>query len=670
MIDKLNSRQQQAIKIINTPVLVLAGAGSGKTRVITHKIAWLIQQAQMQPQHIAAVTFTNKAAREMKQRVGQLLKGSNAKGLRVSTFHNLGLNILRQEARTLGFKSNITIFDAQDSLSLLKDLTKRQNDIDQKILNSMQVKISLWKNGLVTPEQAVRLSSDDKELHAAKVYKHYQKQLKAYNAVDFDDLILLPVLLFQQHPDVLQKWQSKIRYLLVDEYQDTNGCQYQLVKLLVGGRAGLTVVGDDDQSIYAWRGAQPENMLLLKQDFPDLQVVKLEQNYRSSNRILQAANSVIANNPHVFDKKLWSDKGLGDELRVVATRGAEHEAEKVASELMNHKFRHRTQYEDYAILYRSNHQARLFETELRNRQIPYYLSGGTSFFSRSEIKDIMAYLRLLVNQDDDNAFLRIANVPRREIGMTTLHKLGEYAQQRHIGLYAASLELGLANQLSTRAAQNLQRFSHWIGQLAARATYESPTTLIKSLMNTVKYEEWLQETCKDKRTATMRMDNVNELIEWLNRLHEQEQKNLPELVAHIVLLDVLDRQNEESNKEGVALMTLHAAKGLEFPHVYLVGMEEELLPHHGSMDEAGIQEERRLAYVGITRAQRSLVMTYAEQRKKFRDWVNTEPSRFLEEIPEDILQWNHHKSKPKTNPKEAKKLGNAHLAHLRDMLKK
>jgi ATP-dependent DNA helicase Rep len=670
MFDKLNPRQQQAVKLIDCPVLVLAGAGSGKTRVITHKIAWLIQQTQLQPKHIAAVTFTNKAAREMKQRVGELLKGQNTKGLTVSTFHNLGLNILRREIKTLGFKSNITIFDAQDSLTLLKDLTKKQDNIDQSILNQIQTTISLWKNGLVSPEQAVRLSSDDNELHAAKIYKHYQKQLKAYNAVDFDDLIALPVILFQQYPEVLQKWQSNIRYLLVDEYQDTNGSQYEMVKLLIGNRSGLTVVGDDDQSIYAWRGAQPENMQLLKQDFPNLQVVKLEQNYRSSNHILKAANSVIANNPHVFDKKLWSDKGLGDELRVIATRSAEHEAEKVVTELMNHKFRYRTHYEDYAILYRSNHQARLFETELRNRQIPYYLSGGTSFFSRSEVKDILAYLRLLVNQEDDNAFLRIANVPRREIGMTTLHKLGEYAQQRHISLYAASLELGLANQLSARALQNLQRFTHWIGQLAARATYESPMTLIQSLLNTIKYEAWLQETCKDKATVVMRMENVNSLIDWLNRLHEQEQKNLPELVAHIVLLDVLDRQNEENNKEGVALMTLHAAKGLEFPHVYLVGMEEELLPHHGNMDEAGIQEERRLAYVGITRAQKSLVMTYAERRKKFRDWIETEPSRFLEEIPDDILRWDNPQVKPKIDIKEAKQVGNAHLAHLRDMLKR
>ncbi len=668
MFDKLNPRQQQAVKITDTPVLVLAGAGSGKTAVITHKIAWLIQKIKLQPQHIAAVTFTNKAAREMKQRVGQLLKGQHTKNLTASTFHNLGLNILRQEIKKLGFKSNITIFDAQDSLSLLKELTKKQQNIDLQILNTLQTTISLWKNALITPEQAVQLATDDKTLHAAKLYKYYQKQLKAYNAVDFDDLIALPVFLFQQYPDILQKWQAKIRYLLVDEYQDTNGSQYQMVKLLIGGRNGLTVVGDDDQSIYAWRGAQPENMHLLKQDFPNLQVVKLEQNYRSSNNILKAANSLIANNPHIFDKKLWSNKGLGDKLRVIATRGAEHEAEKVVIELMNHKFRYRTNYEDYAILYRSNHQARLFETELRNRQIPYYLSGGTSFFSRSEVKDILAYLRLLVNQEDDNAFLRIANVPRREIGVTTLHKLSEYAVQRHISLYAASLELGLANLLSNRALQNLQGFTHWIGQMAARATYESPTSLIKDLMNTIEYEAWLQETCKDKRTATTRMENVNELVDWLNRLYEQDQKNLPELVAHIMLLDILDRQNEE--KKGIALMTLHAAKGLEFPYVYLVGMEEELLPHHSNMDEAGIQEERRLTYVGMTRAQKSLVMTYAERRKKFREWSKVEPSRFLEEIPTDILQWDKHQSEPKTDAMEVKQIGNAHLAHLREMLKK
>jgi ATP-dependent DNA helicase Rep len=392
---------------------VLAGAGSGKTRVITHKLAYLIRDCGIAARHIAAVTFTNKAAREMKQRVGGLLHGKESSGLIVSTFHTLGLNILKREHARLGYRPGFSIFDAQDSTALLRELW--QQAANDSSVEQVQVRISHWKNGLLSPEAALAQAQDEGELAAARVFALYQQHLRAYNAVDFDDLIRYPVQLLQEHRAVLETWEHRIRYLLVDEYQDTNASQYQLVKLLMGRRGALTVVGDDDQSVYAWRGARPENLRLLAEDFPKLKVIKLEQNYRSTRRILRAANHLIARNPHVFEKRLWSELGEGDPIRVLHCRDEEHEAERVVSELLHYQLRHRASLRDYAILYRGNYQARVFERVLREHRIPYFLSGGTSFFERVEIKDIMAYLRLLVNHDDDNAFLRIINTPRREI---------------------------------------------------------------------------------------------------------------------------------------------------------------------------------------------------------------------------------------------------------------
>ncbi len=672
-MSQMNPRQQQAVRHLDGPCLVLAGAGSGKTRVITRKIAYLIQECGMSPRNIAAVTFTNKAAREMKHRVGELLKGKEAHGLQVSTFHTLGLNIIRRELKVLGYKPNFSIFDSQDTISLIKELLRRDFGDDGGLVEQMQRQISRWKSALITPDESLLEAGDDAALNAtAQLYVRYQQALKAYNAVDFDDLILLPARLFQDDREVLERWQNQIRYLLVDEYQDTNSSQYQLFKNLAGVRAAFTVVGDDDQSIYAWRGAQPENMLLLQQDFPNLAVIKLEQNYRSTGCILKAANALIGNNPHVFDdKKLWSELGYGDPIKVITVQREEGEAEQVISELISHKFQHRTEFRDYAILYRGNHQSRLFEKTLREQRVPYHLSGGTSFFSHPEVKDLMAYLRLLVNPDDDAAFLRIVNTPRREIGPTTLEKLGNYASQRGHSLFAASFEIGLEQHLNEKGVQRIRHFTNWLVDIADRAQRGDPIAVAKDIINETHYEAWLNDSSKDSKQAEKRMANVWELITWMQRMHENSQKEnqektLGELVNHMSLMDMLDRNDNGEVGDCVSLMTLHAAKGLEFPHVFLVGMEEEILPHRASIETGNIEEERRLAYVGITRAQRTLTFTLCARRKRAGELLATEPSRFLSELPQEDLEWRGIGHK--VNAEESKQRGNAHLANLRGML--
>ncbi len=667
---QMNPRQRQAVRHLDGPLLVLAGAGSGKTRVITQKIAYLIQECGISPKHIAAVTFTNKAAREMKERVGQLLKGRESHGLKVSTFHTMGLNIIRSELKVLGYKSGFTIFDAQDGATLIKELLRRDYGDDGGIVEQAQWQISKWKSGLIGPEEAQVAAADDATLNAiAQLYSQYQRALKAYNAVDFDDLILLPTRLLQDNAEAREKWQNRIRYLLVDEYQDTNSSQYQLIKLLAGARGAFTVVGDDDQSIYAWRGAEPENLLHLKTDYPNLEVVKLEQNYRSTGRILKVANELIQNNAHIFEKTLWSDLGFGDPIRVIRVKNEEHEAQQVISEIISHKFQNRTDYRDYAILYRGNHQSRLLEKALREQRVPYHLSGGTSFFSHTEVKDIMAYLRLLVNPDDDAAFLRIVNTPRREIGPTTLEKLGNYAATRESTLFAACFELGLAQHISERALSRLQRFSEWLVDISDRAKRSDPIDVLNDMIREINYEAWLDDSSKDLRQAEKRMANVHEMVAWMKRLAEQDdtKNSLDDLVSHMSLMDMLDRQEQESDSDAVRLMTLHASKGLEFPHVYLMGMEEEILPHRTSIEEDNIEEERRLAYVGITRAKRTLTMTLCAKRRRAGEMVDIEPSRFLAELPEEDLEWSGVGKK--ACPERRQQTGQAHLANLRGLLR-
>ncbi|WP_419209104.1 DNA helicase Rep [Photobacterium leiognathi subsp. mandapamensis] len=670
---KLNPRQTEAVKYVSGPCLVLAGAGSGKTRVITNKIAYLVQKCDYKARNIAALTFTNKAAREMKERVGQTLGRQEAKGLMVSTFHTLGLNIIRREYKHLGLKASFSLFDDQDQMALLKELTEDELEGDKDLLKLLLSSISNWKNDMLSPADAAARARSERDQLFAHCYEMYQRQMKAYNALDFDDLILMPVLLLRDNEEVRKHWQNRIRYLLVDEYQDTNTSQYLFVKLLVGERSRFTVVGDDDQSIYSWRGAQPENLALLNKDFPSLKVIKLEQNYRSTSRILRTANILIANNPHLFEKALFSEIPDGAMLKVITAKNEEHEAEKVVGELIAHRFMNNTAYKDYAILYRGNHQSRLFEKSLMQNRIPYKISGGTSFFSRSEIKDIMAYLRLLTNLDDDNAFLRIVNTPRREIGPVTLEKLGTYANMRGKSLFAASFEMGLEQHLSGRGLESLKRFTHWINQLADNAERGDTVSAVRQLVRDIHYEDWLYETSASPKAAEMRMKNVSDLYSWITAdlegdNYDKEEKTLKEVVQRLTLRDMMERGEDDDDADQVQLMTLHASKGLEFPYVFLVGTEEGILPHQTSIDEDNVDEERRLAYVGITRAQRELTFTLCKERRQFGELIKPEPSRFLYELPQDDLEWESER-KPVTAEERMHK-GQAHIANIRAMFNK
>jgi ATP-dependent DNA helicase Rep len=667
-VPTLNPQQQAAVTETEKPLLVVAGAGSGKTRVITEKIAHLVGQG-LAARHIAAVTFTNKAAREMKNRVGRLLEDREARGLTVSTFHALGLDIIRKEHKALGYKSAVSIFDEQDRVTLIKELIRHhRSDLDPDLAESFSQTVSRLKNLFLLPEMAEEATGNSPGLE--EIYRLYLHQMRAYNAVDFDDLILQPVLLFKSHPDILEKWQNKLRYLLVDEYQDTNETQYQMLKLLVGRLGRFTVVGDDDQSVYSWRGAQPENLAKIQADYPQLKVIKLEQNYRSTQRILHAANTLIANNPHVIEKKLWSALGYGETLKVIHHRDESQESRQVCSELMHHRFRRASKYSDYAILYRSNHQARIFETSLREAGIPYAISGGQSFFGYTEIKDILAYLRLVVNPDDDAAFLRIVNVPKREIGPATLEKLGVYAHRRGSSLFRASQEMGAANELGESAYRRIFRFTELIQQLENKTQQENPFAEIQTFLLDIDYEGWLHEQSNSIESARRKIDRVNELMGWLKRIgtDEESEKTLPlsEIISKIMLMDVLDRNQEEASGDRVNLMTLHASKGLEFPYVFLVGMEENLIPHENSIEGDAIEEERRLAYVGITRAQRELVMSYCTHRKRRGEIETREPSRFLYELPEDHLEWSARRA---VDPDTLKKRGQDSLNQLRNLLK-
>ena len=669
-MSRLNPRQQEAVNYVGGPMLVLAGAGSGKTSVITRKIAYLIQQCGIRAQYIVAVTFTNKAAREMKERVSSLLRGGEGRGLTVSTFHNLGLNIIRKEYAKLGYKPGFSIFDEGDIKALLTDIMQKEYAGDDGV-DEIKNYIGGWKNDLVTPEEALANARNPKEQTAAIVYIHYQRTLKAYNAVDFDDLIMQPVKLFQDHPEVLEKWRNKVRYMLVDEYQDTNASQYLLVKLLVQERAHFTVVGDDDQSIYAWRGARPENLMQLKEDFPSLKVVMLEQNYRSTSRILKCANVLISNNPHAFEKQLWSEMGHGDPIRVIRCRNEDAEAERVAMEILTLHLKTQRPYSDFAILYRGNYQAKLIELKLQHHQIPYRLSGGTSFFGRQEVKDLMSYFRLLVNPDDDNAFLRVINVPRREIGSTTLEKLGNYATARKISMYAACDEIGLGELLDSRFTERLSRFKRYMDNLRQQCAQNDPIAALRSMVMDIDYETWVRSQTSSDKAADFRMGNVWFLIDALKNTLERDEDGemtIEEAIAKLVLRDMLERQQEEEEgAEGVQMMTLHASKGLEFPYVFIMGMEEEILPHRSSIEADTIEEERRLAYVGITRARQNLAMTFAAKRKQYGEIIECMPSRFLDELPQEDLEWEGQEDAP-VEVKAAR--GNDALAAMRAMLKR
>jgi ATP-dependent DNA helicase Rep len=661
LLAKLNTEQRAAVKYIDGPLLVIAGAGSGKTRVITTKIAYLISEAGYLPKHVCAITFTNKAAKEMLERTNKLVKNINTRGLTITTFHSLGLRILKEEAAHLGYKQNFSILDSHDSGKILSDIVQTT---DKVIIKSLKTKISLWKNSLITPEQLLATASDDLEIKNAKIYRQYQDTLKIYQAVDFDDLIRLPIELLSQSMEILYKWQQKIRYLLVDEYQDTNECQYRLIKLLTARDRMLTVVGDDDQSIYAWRGANVENLNNLQKDFTSLNVIKLEQNYRSTTTILNAANNVINNNPKLFAKKLWSEFGGGEVIRIISCESEESEAETIVRKIMLHQMQYQAGFSSYAILYRGNYQSRLLEQALRHCNLPYQISGGQSFFEKAEIKDITAYLRLLVNDNDDTAFIRAITTPKRGIGEVTLDKLVTYASGRNCSLFEALFEEGFASICNSAQLSHLTDFGELINNLQYKMARDEVKDILMELVNAIKYEEYLYDR-ETSSLAERKWGNVINLIEWLGKKAIEKNKKLPELVQTIALISLLEGRDEKEI-EAVKLSTLHAAKGLEYPYVFLVSCEEGILPHQESINNGMIEEERRLMYVGITRAQRELTISYCEKRRQGGEIKTTERSRFLDELGEHNVMDDASRRQEKISDNTELQ---QRLQSLRDMLK-
>jgi ATP-dependent DNA helicase Rep len=661
----LNAAQRDAVRYDAAPLLVLAGAGSGKTRVITAKIAHLVERG-VDASKIVAITFTNKAAREMRERArNALTRGGAADAaadVTISTFHSFGLSIVRAEARDLGLKRGFSIFDPADAESIVAELAATA---DRARARAIQWKISQWKNALVSPAGALSRAANEDELVAARAYARYRDALAAYQAVDFDDLIVLPVELLERDALARERWQARCAHVLIDEYQDTNPAQYRLFRHLVGENTPFTAVGDDDQAIYGWRGATLDNLAALPRDYLDLRVIKLEQNYRSTVRILRCANALIGNNAKLFDKRLWTELAHGEPLRITPATDEEAEAEGVVRRLAGHKFEHRTRFADYAILYRGNHQARAFETALRAQSIPYEISGGQSIFERTEIKDIVAYLRLIANEDDDPAFVRALAVPKRGVGQASLAHLGDVAQARNTSLFAAVFEPALADAVPARQRAVLTAFCAMVNGLRHRAEREPAGRLLGEMLRTIGYADWLTSTL-DRRDAQARSQSVDEFVGWLSRKGEADGKNLLELTQMVALITMLEGREQDA-PDGVRLSTLHAAKGLEFPHVFLVGLEEGVLPHREAIEAGNVDEERRLMYVGLTRAQETLHLSYCATRKRAGEKIDCVPSRFLAELAQEDVRYAD-RALTADEAAKAKKTGNARLAALKALV--
>ncbi len=664
MSAQLNNAQQEAVNYLQGPCLVLAGAGSGKTRVITHKIARLIQ-AGVEPERIVAITFTNKAAVEMRERAKSLI-GRAAKGVLICTFHAMGVRMLRQDGESIGLKAQFSILDTDDVTGILKDAG---GTTDVKLARQWQWKISSWKNQGLNSTQAMASAADDQDRLIAQIMGRYEERLSAYQSVDFDDLVGLPHKLLIESPEVRAKWQDHIQHILVDEYQDTNATQYEFLKLLAGEKQRFTAVGDDDQSIYGWRGATLENLQKLPVDYPNLKIIKLEQNYRSTSAILNAANNVIQPNPKLFPKTLFSELGQGEPVQVIECDNEEHEAERVVARIQSIRaipkigiegeVRH-PEFKEFAVLYRANHQSRILEQAFRKAQIPYKVSGGQSFFDKAEIRDLCAWLRLWVNNDDDPAFLRAITTPKRGIGHQSLQALGQFASQYKLSLFEALFSQSLSSVIAPKILGGLHEFGREINDLEFRAKHtkgnEEAKTFLLDWLKSIGYEKFLFGNEDNEKVASQRWTNVLEFCDWIaNRCGgqiedsagvttAQEQKNLLEVVQTVSLLSTLSEREQDQNV--VTLSTLHAAKGLEWPHVVLIGINEDILPFKPSSQEDStelndvqifaqsqrIEEERRLMYVGITRAQFSLVVSWCKRRKKGREIVGALPSRFIAEM--------------------------------------
>ncbi|MBL8340298.1 MAG: UvrD-helicase domain-containing protein [Rubrivivax sp.] len=678
----LNPAQLEAVYHLDGPCLVLAGAGSGKTRVITHKIAKLLH-AGLEPRQIAAITFTNKAAAEMRERARALVGPRAAKALVISTFHSLGVRMLRADGERIGLKTNFSILDSDDVLGVLRDCG---GSSDNALARRWQWAISLWKNQGLDVDAAEAAAGNDDERVAARVMRRYQERLAAYQAVDFDDLIGLPLAMMQRDAEACAKWQAMFGHVLVDEYQDTNAVQYALMKALVGGAPGaaaappgrtpFTAVGDDDQSIYGWRGATIENLKRLPLDFPALKVIALEQNYRSTGHILRAANAVIAGNPKLFEKKLWSELGEGEPVKVIECDSEEHEAERVVARIQALRGGRvgeggGMKFADFAVLYRANHQAKVFEQKLRAAQIPYRVSGGQSYFDRAEIKDLCAWLRLIVNNDDDPAFLRAVTTPKRGIGHQTLAALGEFAAKRKESLFEALFAPTLAAALKGKAIDGLHEFGRYANELEHRARHttggEDAKALLLQWLQDLRYEQYLYDSEESDKLAQARWSNVLDFVDWIARrcggvltqeggTFETERHSVFEVAQTISIIISIAERGEDSDV--VTLSTLHAAKGLEWPHVVLAGVNEGSLPFKGQEEQMSaerLEEERRLMYVGITRARRTLAVSWLKRRKRGRETVAGVPSRFLAEMKLDEVA-------TKEDPRERLKRLRAELA--------
>ena len=627
----LNQPQQQAVKLTDKPLLVLAGAGCGKTRVITEKMAYLVHQGICRPESIYAITFTDKAAKEMQARAIKLVSGGEA--LNVSTFHALGLRILQQEIKHTAYERGFSILDTSECQKVLQELLPK--GLKKEISNQLQWQLSGWKNAALRPEEV-----NSTVPMAVEIYQSYLDYMVSINAMDFDDLILQALWLLNKQPEVLNRWQSQIGYLMVDEYQDTNASQYLLLKKLMGTGSHLTCVGDDDQSIYGWRGAQAENLQLLQHDFPDLEVIKLEQNYRSTSTILDAANAVIQNNPHPFEKKIWSDLGQGDAIQILSYPNAETEAEQVVADISFNQKVNKKNFNDFAVLYRSNHQAKLLEQALRLNNLPYQMSGGRSFFDYSEIKDLMAYIRLLVNPKDNAAFLRVINTPKRGIGMQTVQQVSALSKRLNKSFFVACSDNQGLSHLSEHAQSRIKPFVHMIQQ--HQTMKESAEVVVTSLVKQLDYVNYVNHSANNKVAKINKVKLVQDFLKWINALGKSQHLAIDELLNY---LSLQTSQDDQTKEDAIKMMTLHAAKGLEFEHVYLVGVEEGILPHANSLadvdqEASAVEEERRLMYVGMTRAMQQLKISYVKKRKKrFPEEKVVSaggPSRFLDEIPHEL----------------------------------
>ncbi len=661
----LNPQQLAAVEHCDSPLLVLAGAGSGKTSVITQKIAWLIARRHLAPSKIAAITFTNKAAREMRERVAQLVSAEDAQALTVSTFHALGLKFLQIEHARAGLRRGFSVLDADDSGGIIKELAPK--GVKPDVLFGIRNLLSRAKNGGLSPEQALAAARSPRELEAATIYEMYQQRLAAFNAVDFDDLIRLPLQILESDEEARATWRERLRYLLVDEYQDTNDAQYRLLKVLAGERGGITCVGDDDQSIYAWRGANPENIDQLGRDWPNLRVIKLEQNYRCGKRILRAANQLIGNNPHLHEKKLWSELPEGAPIRVLECKEAEHEAERVAAIATALAEKHKARWHDIAVLYRGNFQARPLEKAFRLARIPYHLTGALSFLDRAEVKDLLCYLRLLTNPSDDAAFLRVVNVPKREIGATTLENLGRIAQSRHCSLLEATRSDSVLRQLTPRPAAALASFASLLDELRSASMHQGAADLVETILARTGYAAQIAAGTPDASLRERRLGNLKELADWFRAMQKGSSAggvtSGGDLAAQLALLSHADR-DEPGN--AVRMMTLHAAKGLEFRFVFIVGCEDGTLPHEGAIDEGRLDEERRLLYVGITRAKELLTLSWSARTRRYGDVHSNQPSRFLHELPQADLHWQG--KDPEADQEVTRETAQSHMQKIAAML--